>query len=74
MASEDVLHTPPRWRSEANADLTDSTGGVVDGTLDAAGDTTVADQSAVINNNFADVANELAELKAALRKAGFLAE
>lgn len=36
-------------------ELVDNTGGTTDGTLAAATDTTATDQSAVINNNFAEI-------------------
>jgi len=40
--------------------LDDNTAGTADGTLASAGDTTTADQSGVINNNFAEIYSVLA--------------
>jgi len=56
----------------AVTDPVDSTGGAADGTLAAVGDTSAGDESAAINNNFADLAAAFAALTAKLRTAGII--
>ncbi|TDX21895.1 hypothetical protein DFO67_13214 [Modicisalibacter xianhensis] len=55
-------------------DVADSTGGAVDGSLAAVGDTSTANQAAPINDNFADLSAKVNELMAAMRIAGLLKE
>ncbi|WP_042700705.1 hypothetical protein [Azospirillum sp. B506] len=52
--------------------LTDSTGGSANNTLQAVGATNGSDQSAAINNNFADISAKVNELIAAFKTAGLL--
>lgn len=58
-----------RTQQSAITALTDSTGGTADGTLSACGNTSTSDQSAVINNNFAELNDKLDAILTAL--AGF---
>lgn len=46
-----------------DASLTDSSGGVADGTVSAVGDTSAADESATINDNFAEVLSSIQKLE-----------
>lgn len=52
--------------------LTDSTGGTANSTLQAVGATNASDQSAAINNNFADLSAKVNQLIAAFQTAGLL--
>ncbi|CAO3403507.1 hypothetical protein [Azospirillum palustre] len=61
------VHSAP-----AVASLTDSTGGSANNTLQAVGATNGSDQSAAINNNFADLSAKVNELIAAFKTAGLL--
>lgn len=54
------------------APVADNSGGVVDGALDAVGDTSMGDESGAINNNFADLAAKIEEIRAVLVAAGIL--
>lgn len=55
------------------ADLTDSSGGSTDGTIEAVGATNSGDVSGAINNNFAEVAAKIAAIHARLEAAGISA-
>lgn len=64
MFGKPVVATQPA--SADQAALTDSSGGIADGTIDAVTDTTATDQSATINNNFAELHTLLNEIRSAL--------
>lgn len=49
--------------AQSQSSLTDSTGGTADTTLAAVTDTSATDQSGTINDNFADLAAQLANIK-----------
>ncbi|WP_395452847.1 hypothetical protein ACHMW5_02330 [Azospirillum melinis] len=61
------VHSAP-----AVVSLTDSTGGSANNTLQAVGATNGSDQSAAINNNFADLSAKVNQLIAAFQTAGLL--
>lgn len=65
--------------STVMSDITDNSGGTADGTIATVGDTSTTDQSAAINNNFADLVaknvaleTELNNLLSKLKAAGLM--
>lgn len=72
-ATAGFFNTTPASQPADTGALTDSSGGVVDGTVAAVPADTLANVAAACNGNFADVSDRINDIRTALRTLGLMA-